>query len=753
MAEPGLIGHITGGDEKKLKGVGEMPLIIPSNSPSYHVLLGGVDSHHEEVLGALIQSALLAGNTIVAFDTTGMIVPFLLPFLPGDNVKKARVLKERIPAGLIDNMKPAGVFFNSQVEETTGSAIKGWFSLPKILLDAAKLSTPQQETLSNTFGISKKVLMKDVLQSVVAVAFGKDYTKVKEKATAFVDYLVSGFERLSDRGLPYPTWVYVRDALFKGTLDVPKPPSLRDNDIDAFATSLDYYIANALLFKPPRPGPAAMDLEGLESVNFILFYLQDMEEREQVLAFTLLFAQHAIATVTKPGSPGDPISIAMRHDRVTLAFDELGKIIGKGHPVLQPLASAIALLREAAMHKCSLLMATRAPSSVDLELLETDVLGSSLARDIETNIYVGKVKEKEGLSHLVSWLGSKGAKVGSAAIEGLKSSQALLVPLKATEEPVRFDVLESGMMSAAVTPALLKTMLATPILVSKKPTAVPSGTLPPKEVIPSRPGTKYPFAPFVLQPQTARVEPKTPPIPADPTSPQAPLTPSKPQILPDPKPIRTPTMVVPEKEPVPSQVTERVDRPVVATQQTPQSKAGVPVVEELLDQYEPGENDSDDGLIGEKGDGQGDMSSDLDFLSRLLGTTQATGDGKLSRMDYNMVLNALLYKLEKVVKASFGVQFFKELRSSKKMSYDRAMEMYYQESNAMLKGKFAVQRGEMLIYQGIKEAVLAIIAELGLQIPIPSDEDLGQLETELLKAMAMPRHELLKRIKDGSLYF
>jgi hypothetical protein len=78
MAEPGLIGHITGGGEKKQKEAGALPLIIPFISQSYHLLLGGGDSHHEEVLGALIQNALLAGNTIVAFDTTGMIVPFLL---------------------------------------------------------------------------------------------------------------------------------------------------------------------------------------------------------------------------------------------------------------------------------------------------------------------------------------------------------------------------------------------------------------------------------------------------------------------------------------------------------------------------------------------------------------------------------------------------------------------------------------------------------------------------------------------------
>jgi hypothetical protein len=685
-------------------------------------------------------------------------------------------------------MKPAGIFFNSPVEEITGRATKGWFSLPKILLDAAKLDALQQETLRNTFGISNSVLMKDVLQSVVAVAFGKDFIKVKEKAIAFVDYLLASFEHLADRGLPYPTWVHARDALFKGNNAIPKPSSLTGEDVDVFGRTLDFYITNALLFKPPRPGPTNMDLERMDQVNFFLFYLQDMNEREQALAFTLLFAQHAIATVTKPGSTGDPISVAMRHGQIAIVFDELGSLLRRDHPVLQTLASAISLFREAATHRCSLVMATRVPSAVDLDLLETDVLGPSIAGAIETNIYVGKVKEKEGLAHLVSWLGSKGAKVSSAVIEALKPSQALLVQAKATGEPVRFEVLESGMMSVDVTPALLKAMLATPILVSKKPAVVPASgnetrpptrgatplkevTAPPPqqvrhetpvakgihpipEVAPSRPGTGSPLESPVPRTQAGRVESGTPPILADPAPPRVPSPSSKPRALTSPAPVGVPAMIGIEKAVVPFPATKEVNNPVMASRQPPLRKEGVPVVEELLDQYEPGEEDSDEGLGGARSDVQGDMSSDLDFLSRLLGTEQAvTGEGKISRMDYNMALNALLFKLEKVVKAPFGVQFFKELMSSKSMAYERAMEMYYQESNAMLKGKFAVQRGGLIAYQGIKDAVRAIVAELGLQIPPPSDADLEQLEVELLKALDIPRHELLQRIKDGSLYF
>jgi hypothetical protein len=498
-----------------------------------------------------------------------------------------------------------------------------------------------------------------------------------------------------------------------------------------------------------------------------------MNEREQALAFTLLFAQHAIATVTKPGSPADPISVAIRHGRATLAFDELGILLEKGHPVLQPLASAIALLREAAMHECSLLMATRAPSSVDLELLETNVLGPSVAGNIETNIYVGKVKEKEGLAHLVSWLGGKGARISSAAIESLKPSQALLVPMKAAGEPVRFDVLDSGVMSVAVPPALLQSMLATPILVSKKPAAAPAPGIearpatvaaprveqpparqapPIPRVVQSCPEPESPPEARVPRPQVNRGEPRVSPVPVGSLPRVQPLVP-KPQVTTAPASFGTPAKPEPEKGVVPAPAPVHVEEPAPAPQQRPERKEGIPVVEELLDQYEPGEAESDETIGENKGDVQGDMSSDLDFLSRLLGAEQPSGDGKISRMDYNMALNALLYKLEKVVKASFGVQFFKELMSSKTMSYERAMEMYYEESNAMLKGKFAVQRGGKIAYQGIKEAVRAIIAELGLQIPTPSDDDLEQLETELLKAMDIPRQELLKRIKDGSLYF
>ncbi|MBN2150815.1 MAG: hypothetical protein JW839_05205 [Candidatus Lokiarchaeota archaeon] len=746
MEEPGLLGYVSGGD-KKGKETTAVPLIIPFVNPSYHLILGGGDSRHEAVFGALVRNAILTGNTVVAFDTTGMVVPFLLPFLPGDHVKKARGLKERVPQSLIENLRPAGVFFNSPVEETSGSAIKGWFSLSKTVLDAARLDAGQQEALRDAFGTSKAALMRDILQSAVTVAFGKDYLKVKVKASSFVDYLLAGFERLAEEGLPYPTWVHARGALFGGNLGVPRPPSLSDKDVDVFGRTLDYYLSNALLFKPPRPGPASMGIERLEGMNFLLFYLQDMDEREQALALALLFAQHAIATVTSPGLPGDPISAALQRGRAALAFDEIGLLFGKVHPVLQPLASSGALFREAAMHRCSLLMASRAPSAVDLDLLENAVLQPALAGDVEAYVCVGRLKEKEGLAGVASWLGGKGARIDPSSIEGLKPTQALLYQLKAPGEPTRFDVIETGVTSADVSPSLLKAMLAAPILVSKGPAAVPARVAEAQPAAPvAPPGEQAPVrqAPPVQEPAPSRPTPAPRPV-ADAALPETvrPGTAAAPALASLSPPRIQPPVPLPEK-------TVAVAAPVPAP---PERQQGAPVVEELLDQYEPGEAGSDE-IGGNKGDVQGDLSSDLDFLSRLLGADKApAGAGKISRMDYNMALNALLFKLEKVVKASFGVQFFKELMSTKSVPYGRAMEMYYQESNAMLKGKFAVQRGETLAYQGIKEAVRAIIAELGLQIPMPADEEIGQLESALIKALELPRNELLQRIKDGSLYF
>ncbi|MEX2756100.1 MAG: hypothetical protein Q6365_011925 [Candidatus Sigynarchaeota archaeon] len=777
MAEPGLLGYISGDGEKKRKNGGPVPLTVPFTSPSYHVLFGGGDARHAAVLEALIHNAIIAGNAIVAFDTAGMIVPFLVPFLPGDHVKKARGIKERIPPGLVENMKPAGVFFNSPVEETSGSAFKGWFSLPKIVLDAAKLGTGQQEMLMKGFGISKEALMRDVLQSVVTVAFGKDFLKVKDKASAFVDYLLAGFEHLAGKGLPYPTWVHARDALFKEGIPVTKAPSLSDGDIDVFGRTLDYYISNALLFKPPRPGPASMDPGRLDGVNFLLFYLQDMNEREQALALALLFAQHAIATVTRPEKPSDPISAAMQNGRVTLAFDEIGLLFGKEHPVLKPLASTHAMFHEAAMHQASLLVATSAPSTVDLDILDARILGPALAGNVEAHVYVGKVKEKEGVVSLASWLAGKGARVGAASIEGLKPSQLLFVSLKAPGEPVRFDVLESGVTPANVNPSLLKAMLATPILVSKKPATVPppAATASPAAAasppVGPAPASASPPVPAIVQPRpvsgtgpiteervplprVAREEPVAAPVPSGQALPLIQALAPKPRVATGPVPFEPPARIEPEKSVAPApaewQGTE-VPRP--PHEEPRDRKDGTPVVEELLDQYEPGDAESDE-IGGNKGDVQGDMSSDLDFLSRLLGADQAVArEGKISRIDYNMALNALLFKLENVVKASFGIQFFKELMASKSVPYERAMEMYYQESNAMLKGKFAVQKGNALVYQGIKEALRAIIAELGLQIPMPPDEELDQLEAELVKSLDLPRKELLRRIKDGSLYF
>jgi hypothetical protein len=471
MADPSSIGHVITDDDKKHKDGSIKELTIPFTNPSYHVLLGGGDSRHAELFSPLVQNALASGNVVVAFDTAGMIVPFILPFLPGDHVKKARGIKERFSPGLVDAITPVGLFFNSAVEESTGRAFKAWFSLAKILLDAGRLDALQDDAMRKTFGISKIVLMKDVLKSVVVVAFGKDYVKVKAKASDFVDYLATAFEVMATRGLPYPTWKHARDSLVGGSLGIALPGSLDQGDIDVFGRTLDYYVSNAMIFKPPAPGTATLDPARLDHVNFFLFYLQDMSEREQALTFTLIFAQHAIATVSNIPNTSDPLSVAMKHGSIALAIDELGMLLPANNPVLDPAASAIAMLREATMHGCSFMVATRTPSQMDIQLLDSDVLEPARGRAIAIRLYIGKTREKEGLGTLVSWLGTKGVHVNAATIENLKSSHALLVPLHPGGEITRFEIVEQAMTSFTATPALLKSMLATPILVSKKPAA------------------------------------------------------------------------------------------------------------------------------------------------------------------------------------------------------------------------------------------------------------------------------------------
>lgn len=797
MIEASVIGHLASDDDKKRKDEEARPLVLPFTTPSYHLLVGGADSRHEELLGAIITNALLARTSIVAFDTAGMIVPFLLPFLPGEHVKKLRGFKERVPQALVENMRPAGVFFNSPVEEMTGYAFKGWFSLPKILLDAARLTIPQQNALQDTFGISKRVLMKDVLQGLVAVATGKDYAKVMARAAAFVEYLVTGFELLADRGIPFPTWVHARDALFNGDLSIPKPAGLSDGDIDLFAQTIDFYISNAMLFKPPRPGPASIGPECLARVNFLVFYLQDMNEREQALAIALAMAQHAIATVVKPDLPDDPISTITRQGNTCLAFDELGIIARKGQPAMQPLATTISLPRLAAARGLAFLAATRKPSTVDLELLDTDVIGPSIAAGVETNVYIGKVKEKEGLAGIASWIDGKGVKISPALLDGLKPLQTVLVRLRPPAGALRFDMLESGAMSIAVTPGLLKSMLATPILVSKKAGSPAAVVTPAMATVPQRaPGSMVFHEPVTMEstmpspgigieaPRTRDEPTVTAAAEGAPSSPaeDEPGSPAPPAPGPGPGPAlvvaipvqarlatneNTPVATSPRSRPVtddgqlgappPATISPAVPcKPI--TRATPAREQPVePIVEDLLDQYEPGEDDvtADAVVAGNNGDEQGNEGSGVDFLSRLLGTDrgQASAGGKISRFDYNMALNALLFKLEQVVKAPFGVQFFKELKSARSIPSGRAMEMYFQESNAMLRGKFAVQRGDVIVYQGIVEAMRAIIAELGLHIPLPPAADLEQLEAALVSALDLPRGELLQRIKDGSLYF
>nr|MDO8114015.1 hypothetical protein [Candidatus Sigynarchaeota archaeon] len=741
MVEGGLLGYITDGKEKKRKDEEREKLVVPFINPGYHVILGGNDAGQGDIVKALINNAILAADAIVAFDTAGMIMPFLLPFLSGDHVKKVRSMKEKVPQGLVDAIKPAGFFFNSQVEDATGNAFKLSFSLHKLLLDAQKITADQEARMKSTFGTSRDSMINEILKRTIAVAFGKDYEKVKGKAASFIKYIERIFEAMVVKDVPCTSWKQAKECLTGKVAGISSPAGIDPGELDSYVHTLDYYVANAMLFKPGLPSSPVLDPSKLEAVNLYVFDFQDMNERERALAFTLLFSQYVLDTLAGVASSVDPLIIALKHAGIGIVLDEAVSWFMKDDAVLGPLEMRNVIIHEGMARDASFIIASQDPGSVDLKLLDKDLLGQLAAAGGQSNIYACKVKDKD-LGPIISWIGSIKGAVQEADLSGLKSNQAILVPLKPGAKEVKFEIAEWESMSIRVSPGMVKSVLASPILISRKL----AGVAPVKPAVAAVPQVNKPRPVVAVLPKPAAAS-----VPIQPRPLTPPLATARPPEV---------------QEAAPPEEARGVQIIPMAVPRVPATPGPAPV-EELRGTVEDDLDEHHETVAGTTGDSRPsgseeeheDIPLETDFLSQLIGAEAGPDaaasevEGKISRMDYNMALNALLFKLEQIVKAPHGVDFLKELMKKKAMPYDRAMEMYLQETNAVVKGRFAVQKGNSIAYQGVKEAMRAIISQLGLKIPLPGDEDLARLEAELVKSLDLPRHELLERIKNGSIYF
>ncbi len=335
MAGMNVLGNVVESPGKKGKetSVPYSPLL---DEPAMHVFIGEDGSGHDEALRTLVENVLGNGHKVIALDTRGAITPFIVPFLPGGHLKKVRGMKEKVSGDIVALVRPVVVFFNSVVEENPGTICKVTFPLVHLLLAACTLDQDGTRPVDVEIIPSFADHVKDALLAIIWVAFGKDFDKYKDKATLLVGYLHEVLKAVA-AARAEPSWKVLKEALLghppPGFPDVGATTSLAASEMQSFIFTLDYYISNSLIFNDRGPALSKVNPDTIYHANLLLFYLQDLSDRERVLVATLLGLQQALerhqgalplgGMITQFSSDGispaaSPVSLAL--DELSLAF-------------------------------------------------------------------------------------------------------------------------------------------------------------------------------------------------------------------------------------------------------------------------------------------------------------------------------------------------------------------------------------------------------------------------------------------------
>ncbi|MFX0098076.1 MAG: hypothetical protein ACFFCS_00735 [Candidatus Hodarchaeota archaeon] len=743
-----------------------------------HLVLGDASSKQDDLLRVLVEDAILSGSSLLVFDTLGYLTSFVLPFLPGDHLKKIRNLNKKVSESLLEKLNPMTWIFNSRIDAGRDDVIKYTFPITRIFMD---LVNANDAVLRQACGCTKDGLMKDVILNLVIMAFGKDYKKYIREADEFVEILTRMLYIVAEKQLKFQDWTELKQILLH-SLDFNqcRPDDLNKNDFEAFLFTLDYFLSNSLLFKKGTENLTEAGFERAIKANFNLFYMQDMNKDEISLVFDLIFVECLLNYINVPGRDHHPFKPIMDNPDQDLVFDQISTIFEQEGPYKDFDPARRFFFKGILGTGRDLLVACKDPGALDYASFHETILQSSN----ETNIFIGKVKKRKDIESLSDSMRDKGVNLDINGILGLTPGNFLHYPGGFDKSPASITAGEPSVVSFQMKPQLFKRMLSTAVFAPLLSKPSPSVEETQKQELPVIKPVPEPIQTRVPEPEPMPApepipEPEPEPMPAPEPIPEPEPEPMPaPEHFPEPIPTRVPEPEpmpapepIPEPEPEPMPAPEPIPEPEPEPMPAPEAfpepaiepEGKEPGLTTLLDEIETadtlieGNEEEITDLLDEIE--TGDELDEKSFLSELLSPEVETIAGTLqdkeivSKLNFDLILNTLLFKLGDIVKTPYGLEFFKNIMQVGEMNYEQAMVTYYEETRKMLKTGFAIHEGNFIKYKGLDKAIEALIKDLGVEVSMPDQEKIKMLEENLLKALELPKNELLDKIKNGSYYF
>jgi hypothetical protein len=766
-------------DKRRKGGILERFTLPADEMHGAHVIFGTRDVGSDALAAVLVEEWVINEMNVVAVDTTGSAMDFVIPFLPTELSKKARKAKESASTMILDTFRPVAWILGTPVEVTGIPAVKIGLPLLEILYDLLSVRDEQATRFEAELATSPGELASGVIRDLVATAFGKDFEKFEAESSAFVQLINMALANALSNGIPCPTWKELKPMLLDATLlsSQAATPALSEDQVTNFVATLEFYIVHAMLFKGPSFA-AVMSKDAPFDRNMDILYLQDLSTREQQLAFSLLATQHALATIAGFDKHVTPLGRLVDSPAITLAW--LPGELGKGALGTWLLASTLAT-------GGSLLSLVRDPKADVPAQLATAMKSCVGSSGCNLNLFAGAFKGRDGIAGVVEATKLFPVHVDTAALESVKQGQFLHV--HGNDANVLFETKDPGFSLVDISPANIKLLLQQAVLVKVSSSGIqprqPQTTVQetvqkaerpidtrvevPAKNIEERPAGGPP-QPFTNEEQVeetsvpATVEAESLPFP-DLVPGNDAEAPAHVTAIPHPPPVSNFAESWPESEATEDQgapdeaFAERAPRvlpeivePEAARKPSPdlviEPKPGpVRIVPDLV----KGELAS---LIAEEADqaGEQDERGGEAFLDNLVSgdvpKVQSRKEGD-TPFDFRFVLNTLLHRMETVIRKPYGLDFLKELMDEKVMAFEPALSTYYQETTAILKNGLAIHDGNNLIYRGLGMALKNIITDLGLEgIDIPPDEQLDKLERHLRKTLDLSKKQIIARIED-----
>ncbi|MBD3187304.1 hypothetical protein GF325_10775 [Candidatus Bathyarchaeota archaeon] len=730
--------------------------IILSRDASNAILVcGDEDSGLHEFLLTMIESQVIhAGKRAMVQDTTGILSSIVLPFLAGEHVKKLRKAKKTAGEELLGQISPLVWVFNTAVGGNRLNVVKYRFPLINMLSRIAGLEGNQSILLEQTFHGDAEAILRDVLVNLVAIAFGKDYKKFRKEASEFASYLVQGFMHAGNNGKSFVSWkefkVFVEHPK---NVDVEMSKHLKKH-LDSYLYTVEYYVLNSLLFIEGIVDAGNLSSRPIADINLHLLYLEDTTVHERLLIGSLLILDMILEGLNVHRNFKAPLSLLPFDGDDLVVIDDTMHLFPANESILKPMNSTRSFFEHVINKGSSLFMNATGTKMMNVDSFYRVALEPAITQSFTVNLFLGKMSGKEdvtAVSRLKELLGI--GKVGVNLIN-LPPGRFLMVPGEGDVEPFLVDAREPSVKTLNVKQGLLKKVLSVPIgaplILDTRPQdegdQVESGE--PESVRTPRDGPSIPDSKKDDGSQSS--------LPAVRGLPRAG----------DSQPKRV--EIAKDAIDVNPEETEGHDAGAVETRGEEHAKKGLHGDDDRMDGKEAGEMGKSPAQ--DQIDSTSDLFSVLDELesknpfvgSSFKNQFDGTGENVVIRelesglenpLDYNLMLDVLLFKLEKVIKTPHGVDLFKELMEKKRLNFERALTMYYEETRTLLDGKFCVREGKFLVYKGIITALEKIMAELGFGKIHPDDKKVRALEYHLRQALSISRSELLERVKNGSLYF